>query len=146
MTIGIDPDKDLSGVAVKQKENGILKVQLYTLAFFPLFDFLKDNKTGIEMVVIEGGWLNKKSNWHNNNQGTGVAAAVGRSVGINHGTGLLIVDMCKYLGIAHRIVKPLRKAWKGKDGKITHEEFVRYFKLPVKRSNQEQRDAALLIL
>ena len=38
---------------------------------------------------------------------------------------------------------PLRKIWKGKDGKITDEE-IKAFMPIIERTNQEERDAALL--
>lgn len=74
------------------------------------------------------------------------AAAIGRSTGMNHQTGILIVECCKHYNIPCEIIKPLKKCWKGKDGKITQDELA-YFvsageKLP--RMNQDQRDALLL--
>lgn len=146
MQIGIDPDKDLSGVAVKHRVNGIEKIELYTLPFFGLLEFLQERKELIKLVVIEGGWLNTKANLHNATANARFASSIGRDVGVNHGTGLLIVQMCEYLKLPYRVQKPLRKRWASKDGKITHAELVKYFKVTAKRTNQEQRDAALLIL
>jgi hypothetical protein len=40
-------------------------------------------------------------------------------------------------------VKPLKKCWKGRDGKITHEELARFTGL-MGHTNQDGRDAALL--
>jgi hypothetical protein len=47
--------------------------------------------------------------------------------------------------------KPLLKCWKGRDRKITHEELVEQMRImrivfPHKRTNQEERDAALICM
>lgn len=139
MIIGIDPDVDKSGVAVK--EDG--EYSLYSLSFWDLFEFLSQCRP--HLVRIEGGWLNAKSNFRFAKT-TGIASRMGKNVGENHAVGRLIVEMCKYLKLEHEVVKPLQKVWKGKDGKITHEEVVKYFKIKNKRTNQEERDALLLIV
>jgi hypothetical protein len=139
MRVGIDPDIDKSGVAVK--EDG--KITLYSLRFWDLFEFLSQLRP--QKVVIEGGWLNQKSNFRAG-KSSNVSARIGKNVGANHEAGRKIVEMCEYLKLDYEIVKPLQKVWKGKDGKITHEEIVKHFKLDIKRSNQEERDALLLIV
>ena len=141
MLIGIDPDVTKSGVAVKSRA----EFSLHTLTFFQLFDFLKANRDQVTNVRIEASWL-IKHNW--NKKATGSAAInanIGNDAGRNHETGRKIVEMCQYLSIPYIEVKPLKKIWKAKDGKISHEELSRIIALP-KRTNQEQRDAALLIL
>jgi hypothetical protein len=139
MLIGIDPDVDKSGVAVK--EDG--KILLYSLKFWDLFEFLSQLRP--YKVVIEGGWLHDKSNFRAT-KSSSISARIGKNVGSNHEVGRKIVEMCEYLRIDYEVVKPLQKKWKGRDGKITHEEIVKYFKLDIKRSNQEERDALLLII
>jgi len=143
LIIGIDPDVEKNGVACYKPTGKLLEVS--NLTFFELFDFLNFSKENVKHVVIEGGWLIAKSNFHNERSGVRVAARIGNNTGSNHETGRKIVEMCEYLQIPHRIIKPLKKCWKGKDGKITHEEFVRLTGIIAKRSNQEQRDAALLV-
>ena len=71
------------------------------------------------------------------------AASKGYDVGRNHETGKKIVEMCQHLGIEVLEHAPLRKGWKGKDGKITHEELASFTGL-MGRTNQDARDAALL--
>ena len=71
------------------------------------------------------------------------AAAIGRSVGRNHQTGMLIEQMAMRQGYDVHVVKPLRKCWKGKDGKITAEELETVTGYHG-RSCQDARDAALL--
>jgi hypothetical protein len=139
MIVGIDPDVDKSGVAVK--EGGIYT--LCSLRFWDLFESLSQLRP--QKVVIEGGWLNQKSNFRAG-KSSNVSARIGKNVGANHETGKKIVEMCEYLGLEYEVVKPLNKVWKGRDGKITHEEIVKHFKINVKKSNQEERDALLLIL
>lgn len=144
--IGIDPDNQESGVGAVYDDKKFLA---YKMNFPALIDYLRAMNESCKKikVVIEGGWLNK-SNWHVLNRFmTAVkAAAIGRSTGMNHQTGILIVECCKHYNIPCEIVNPLKKCWKGKDGKITQDE-IAYFvsageKMP--RMNQDQRDALLL--
>lgn len=154
VVVGIDPDSDKSGVAVLEKMTR--KLTLTTMTFPEVLECLQYIKRQAEVsgkkfcVIIEAGWLNT-SHWHLNNSDTRAsAAAKGNSVGRNHETGRKITEMCKHWDIPHELVKPLilrvrgRNLWKGKDGKITHEELQEITKIKEKRSNQEARDAALL--
>lgn len=142
MQIGIDPDVDKSGVAAKKNRNNI---DLKALTFFQLFDYFQANREDISLVRIEASWL-IKGNWHKKAQGSAaINAAIGNSAGANHETGRKIVEMCEYLSIPYELVRPLRKCWKGTDGKITHKELLQFTALP-SRTNQEMRDACLLIL
>jgi hypothetical protein len=144
LVIGIDPDVDKSGVAcinTKTKE-----FELKTLSFFELFEYLEHHKVFIKEVRVEASWLIKKTNWHQNKMGTGVASRIGSNTGANHEVGRKIVEMCIYKNIPFVQVKPLKKHWKGTDGKITHGEIEKMVSNFPKRSNQEQRDALLLIL
>jgi hypothetical protein len=141
MHIGIDPDVDKSGVAVKANRT----IDLYTFKFFQLFDFLMNNREKIALVRVEASWL-IKHNWNKKLNGSAaINARIGNNAGSNHETGRKIIEMCEYLQIPYQEVKPLKKLWKGKDGKITHDELAKFIPVP-KRTNQEQRDACLLIL
>ena len=144
--IGIDPDNQESGVGSVYDDKKFLA---YKMNFPSLIDYLRAMNESCKKikVVIEGGWLNK-SNWHVLNRFmTAVkAAAIGRSTGMNHQTGILIVECCKHYNIPCEIVKPLKKCWNGKDGKITQDE-IAYFISPdgkIPRMNQDQRDALLI--
>ena len=142
--IGIDPDTDKSGVALFNVKSKMV-TGLYNKTFFELFGYLSDGKetdgVGIE-VVIEAGWLNAKSNFHG--AFGGAAERIGAKVGANHETGKKIAEMCEYLNIPYRLVKPLSlKVWGGK--KINHAQFVQLTGW-VGRTNQEQRDAAMLVI
>lgn len=142
MLIGIDPDVDKSGIAVKHATPGIY---LNTLTFFQLFDFLNSHKDKIKNVRIEAAWL-IKHNWNKKLDGSAaINANIGNAAGRNHEVGRKIAEMCEYLKIPFELVKPLKKLWKGPNGKITHKELAMMTTLPAK-TNQEQRDACLLII
>lgn len=135
--VGIDPDVDKSGFAIwKDKELAIKK-----LRFFEIFDELSSiQKTFLTydlVVVIEAGWLNKKSNWHNENSNTRMASKVGINTGANHETGRKLVEMCEYLSIPYHLVVPKSS----KVDAITFEKLTKYHK----RINQDMRDAAMLV-
>lgn len=143
--IAIDPDKDKSGVAFLKPKTRQLEVT--NLTFPLLLDYLQHaKKKGEEtheslIVVVEAGWMVKKSNFHDA-QGHR-AEKIAKDVGANHETGRKVVEMCRHYGIKVLEHAPLRKGWKGKDGKITHEELASFSGI-MGRTNQDARDAALL--
>jgi len=131
--IGLDPDVDKSGVALKQGD----QIWLGNLKFFELFDYLLIHKGEDLIVIIEGGWLNK-TNWHKKTGGSAALnAKIGSYVGANHETGKKIVEMMEYLGIAYKIIRPTKTKYKDK--------FFRAMTGISYRTNQEQRDALMLI-
>lgn len=141
--IAIDPDNEKSGVALLFMDDKDIHVRALPFSSLILYLATLVEKGGQVFVVVEGGWLNQ-SNWHlPRNTSPAKAAAMGRSVGMNHQTGILIVEMLETMDIPHEVVKPLRKCWRGKDGKITAEELA-YFTGYTKRTNQDERDAILL--
>lgn len=147
VVIGIDPDVDESGVAYVEPESRILEAM--SLTFADLLDYLqyvrdKAQKQGKSLVVVvEAGWLNK-AHWHVGKGGSAArSAAIGNHTGRNHEVGRKTVEMCRHYGIEVVEQPPLRKMWKGKDGKITHEE-LQIFTGITGKTNQETRDAALL--
>ncbi len=135
MIIGIDPDTKESGVAIWDRREKSLWLGMKQ--FFGLFVFLNFYKSTIIKVVIEAGWLNKKSNWHNERQGVGVAARIGKNTGANHETGRKIVEMCVYLDLKYELVKPTKS-------KLNHADFVKLTKYKG-QTNQETRDAGCLV-
>lgn len=145
--IGIDPDSEKNGVAIVCPATRFLNCECLTFA--ETIAALKAYKHRIEiemksqsfLVVIEAGWLNR-SNWHTHGNAK-LAAAIGRSTGMNHQTGILLAQMCDYYKIPYKLQKPLKKCWKGKDGKITHAELKAFTGIEG-RTNSEMRDAALL--
>lgn len=153
VVIGIDPDVDKSGVAFL--ECSTRKLEIMSLTFPDLLDYLQWVKQKAETnhqsvrVIIEAGWLNQ-SNWHLTARDTRAAAAAkGNHAGRNHEVGRKIAEMCDHWRIPYDLVKPLTlrvrgvNIWKGKDGKITHDELAAFTGI-MGRTNQEGRDAALL--
>ena len=147
VVIGIDPDVDESGVAFLMVESRILEV--YRLTFAYLLDYLQEigdvlmREGKSFVVVVEAGWLNK-AHWHVGKGGSAArSAAIGNHTGRNHEVGRKIVEMCRHYGIEVVEQPPLRKMWKRRDGKITHEE-LQHFTGITGKTNQETRDAALL--
>jgi hypothetical protein len=135
--IGIDPDVTKSGVCIYNSKDNF---QLKNLRFFELFKLLKFYTLVQEMeleIYIEAGWLNK-SNWHKVvNGSSNINAQIGQRTGANHETGKKIVEMCEYLGLNYHLIKPT----KTKVDAITFNKITNY----KGRTNQEQRDAAMLI-
>ena len=140
--IGIDPDVDKSGVSM----TGSGELRLFNLDFFNLFDHLKyvkelaDNSYTIVVpikVYIEAGWLNK-TNWHTSSKmNTATVAQIGARTGANHETGRKIAEMCEYLKIDYELVRPTQS----KVDAVYFKQLTKY----QGRTNQEQRDAAMLI-
>ncbi|MDN8336578.1 hypothetical protein QZK87_18100 [Acinetobacter baumannii] len=132
--IGIDPDLDKSGVAVLK--DGLLRLD--NMRFYDLTQYFEVNKDQIKKVVIEAGWLNKKSNLHGRiGQSKRAGERIAKNVGENHATGKLLVEMAESLGLAVVLVKPTKS-------KKNSEEFNRITGWQG-RTNQEQRDAGMLI-
>jgi len=146
--VAIDPDVKQSGVA--QIQDGVISV--FRMSLIGMVEYLQTLKLSYSnlTVVVEAGWKNKAT-WHLFQANNAKAAFIGRSVGANHTIGKQIVEVCKHFGINVVEQKPLRKRWSGSNGKITHEELSEVLKtyklqgLP-KRTNQDERDAALLAI
>ena len=145
--IAIDPDVTRSGVAYLKPSTRQLEVS--NLTFPQVIDYLQHAKDARDkmqetlIVVIEASWL-IQGNWHLQQwERKQRAASKGYDVGRNHEAGKKIVEMCQHLGIEVLEHAPLRKGWKGKDGKITHDELASFTGL-MDRTNQDVRDAALL--
>ena len=133
MIIGIDPDLTKSGVATLSPS-----LELKNLTFAETVELFRSQQVNIKKVVIEAGWLNKKANHHSApGQRKGVGEQIARRVGLNHATGILLVEMAESLGLTVVLVRPTRSK---KDAK----EFNRITGW-AGRSNQETRDAAMLI-
>ncbi|HFD2140523.1 TPA: hypothetical protein ACF2EA_000235 [Acinetobacter baumannii] len=132
--IGIDPDLDKSGVAVLK--DGLLRLD--NMRFYDLTQYFEVNKDQIKKVVIEAGWLNKKSNLHGRiGQSKRAGERIAKNVGENHATGKLLVEMAESLGLAVLLVKPTKS-------KLNAEQFNKITGWQG-RTNQEQRDAGMLI-
>lgn len=145
--IGIDPDTDKSGIA--QVRVAGREVELFSASFPELLDYLqrmrqKELMEGVRVVVVvEAAWK-ISTNWHTKRaESVRTAARKGKDAGRCHEVGRKIAECARYYGLDVVEQLPLKKIWKGRDGKITDEEIKAF--IPIKgRSNQETRDAALL--
>lgn len=147
--IAIDPDVDKSGVVlldVKNKEFVAASALSFVDTMYSINMMLVDiSAKDCVVVVIEDSDMSV--NWHYSQKDSkAVAAAKGRSVGMCHATARHLKEYCERQQSISSVVmmKPLRKCWKGADGKITHEEITQFTKGLPGRTNQEVRDAALL--
>ena len=146
--IAIDPDVKASGVAVLDIPKRTVEAR--AMPFPELIDMLRDVSqwTSPCKVIVEGGWLVSKSNYHYA-RGKG-GERIAKNVGANHETGRKIVEMLAHWGIEHEVIHPLKKCWKGRDGKITLAELNSLLRgMGIKemgRCNQDMRDSALLAL
>jgi len=145
--IAIDPDVTKSGVAFLDSLKKTLEVT--SLTFPQLIDYLLFVKKKSEehkdpfIVIVEAGWLNH-SNWHTNKRDNVKTASMkGAAIGRNHEIGRKIIEICEYHKIDVLPVRPLKKIWKGTNGKITHKELEQITGI-MGKTNQDGRDAALL--
>lgn len=142
--IGIDPDVEASGVATLIRRTK--KIDATTMKLPALVDYLRRVRypTLTVAVVVEASWTTAH-NFHSlPSDSKAVAAKKGYHVGRNHQIGIDIADIARHFSLDVRLQPPLRKIWKGKDRKITHEEICAITGYTAKRSNQEERDAMLL--
>ena len=146
--IAIDPDTEKSGVALLDLKRN--EVEASAMPFPELIDMLRDVSqwTSPCKVIVEGGWLVSKSNYHYA-RGRG-GERIAKNVGANHETGRKIVEMLEHWGIQHEVVHPLKKCWRRKDKKISRDELNSLLRgMGIKemgRCNQDVRDAVLIAL
>ena len=145
--VGIDPDVSKSGFALLDCEAREF-TQVEALPFPDVVDrFAELAASKVDgkdiIVVMEDSDL--ATNWHYNSRDSkAVCAAKGRSVGLCHATARHLKECAENFGLEVVMMKPLRKFWKGRDGKITHDEALYFMRGLPKQTNQEGRDAALL--
>lgn len=137
--IGIDPDTDKSGFALKNGK----KVQLKNLKFFELFRmlyFVKNTPeySGYEvMVYIECGFLNGGNRHFKAAASTAFNGKISERVGANHEIGKKICEMCEFLELPFTQVRPTKSK--------TDSNFFKQITKIKDQTNQEQRDAMMLI-
>lgn len=148
LLLAIDPDVEKNGVALLDRQER--KVTGYSLTFPQLVVKLLEIKDGNAQgkpachVLVEAGYLNK-SNWHlNYRDSKRVAAAKGNAAGRNHEVARKIIELCEYWKIPVHEIKPLKKCWQGRDGKITHDELAVFCRMDNRTTNQDIRDAMLM--
>lgn len=146
--IGIDPDVDKSGFAVWDSRLNVFTKILDYRIFGILAEIDSYNSIYSDMIVIvEAGWLNKKSNFHSNaRQSKAVGEKIALSVGANQQVGKIIVEYCQNRKITVLEQKPLAKKWGEKrDSKINASEFEKLSGWSG-ITNPEKRDAAMMVI
>lgn len=137
--IGIDPDTEKSGVAIKCGR----EFNLYNLTFFELYEKLKtikdnSNESNIPTeVYIECGFLNGGNRHKVFGGSLSLNSKIGERIGANHETAKKICEMCEHLGLEYKQIKPTKSK--------TNSDFFKQITGYDKRTNQEQRDALMLI-
>ena len=150
LIIAIDPDTEKSGVATLDLDG--MEVHAEAMPFPVLLEELSNTQCLSRgknfKVIVEGGWLVSKSNYHYA-RGRG-GERIAKNVGANHETGKKIVEMLEHWGIQHEVVHPLKKCWRRKDKKISRDELNSLLRgMGIKemgRCNQDMRDAVLIAL
>lgn len=150
--LGIDPDIEKGGFS-------LLDVNCKAFEFVSALSFVQGVKSidalaargGRILVVIEDSDIS--TNWHIQRllyssqpieSKLRTAAAIGRSAGLCHATARLLREYAESCGLDVLMQKPLKKCWKGQDGKITQAEAEYFMQGLPKRCNQECRDSALI--
>lgn len=162
LLVGIDPDTKASGWAVIDLSNRT--VHLETLPFMDILALLTEWRREVDdhyldesysyRFVVEDIWT-VAHNWHvsaRDNRQT--ISKKGYHIGRCSMVGQLIYEAIGAHFFPRIAQPPLRKVWRGADGKITHPELLELCEkhdliLPpskLKQTNQEERDALLLAL
>lgn len=145
--VGIDPDVDKCGVALWDAIHQCF-VFIKSIEFWDLIHFINTGEiidTGMGIfawedyfvkIVIEGGWLVEKSNFHKD-QGPRRREKIAKNVGMNHETGILLEKYCRKYKIPVEINPP--------SGQKYPSLFFRQLTGWKKSTNQDSRDAAMLV-
>jgi hypothetical protein len=134
--VGIDPDVERCGFAIKDKETDII-IEVKALHFFDVINRInKLKQEGQVIVYVDAGWLHSKSNWHEA-QGKR-AEKIAKNVGNCHQVGKLLCEYFRRKGLKYYAIKPVTS-------KIDGKAFDR-LKVWKGRTNQDMRDAVGLIL
>lgn len=162
LLVGIDPDTKASGWAVIDLSDRT--VHLETLPFMDILSLLTEWRREVDdhyldeaysyRFVVEDIWR-VAHNWHVSPRDNRLTISKkGYHIGRCSMVGQLIYEAIGAHFFPRIAQPPLRKVWRGADGKISHPELLELcekhdLKLPTskqKQTNQEERDALLLAL
>lgn len=137
--IGIDPDTDKSGFALIFGKTILLK----NLKFFELFKMLYFIKNHQEyqdcdmMVYVECGFLNGGNRHFKAAASTAFNGKISERVGANHEIAKKVCEMCEFLKLPFQQIRPTKSK--------TDSDFFKKLTKIKTRTNQEQRDAMMMI-
>jgi hypothetical protein len=134
--IGIDPDTEKNGVACLTSGKPE-SLELFSFDFFETLDFIKAKDP--DVVYISAGWLHK-ANFNAKSKNLRVQARIGQYIGANHQVGKLIQQFCEKQGIHYLLIIPTQSKV------VEHDYFCAIAGKKFIRTNQDQRDAAMLII
>ena len=162
LLVGIDPDTKASGWAVIDLSDRT--VHLETLPFMDILSLLTEWRREVDdhyldeaysyRFVVEDIWR-VAHNWHVSPRDNRLTISKkGYHIGRCSMVGQLIYEAIGAHFFPRIAQPPLRKVWRGVDGKISHPELLELcekhdLKLPLskqKQTNQEERDALLLAM
>lgn len=162
LLVGIDPDTKASGWAVIDLSDRTVHIE--TLPFMDILSLLTEWRREVDdhyldeaysyRFVVEDIWK-VAHNWHVSPRDNRLTISKkGYHIGRCSMVGQLIYEAIGVHFFPRIAQPPLRKVWRGADGKITHPELLELCEkhdliLPpskLKQTNQEERDALLLAL
>jgi len=108
---GIDPDVKESGFAIW--DNKTKEIDYGKLPFWDLIKKIDYYVRNYEVkFIIEAGWLNKKSNFHNRPyQSKLIGERIAKNVGSNHQVGKLLVEYCEKYKLDYELKVPKQKKY-----------------------------------
>lgn len=147
--VGVDPDIYKSGVAIiKDGELETRSVPFYDF-IFNVISMLQaiQNKRREVIVYVEGSWqikqTYKKHLIYNN---TNILKRIAYNVGMNHAIGLKMCEILEREKIETKIVDPLRIEKKVNNIQVMDACRSHNIYLKSRLKNQEERDAAFLVV
>jgi hypothetical protein len=147
--VGVDPDIYKSGVAIiKDGEIETRSITFYDFVFnfISMLQAIKDK--GREVIVyVEGSWLIKQTyKKHLIYNTSNVIKRIVYNVGMNHAVGLKLCEILDKKNIETKIVDPLRIEKKVNTIQVIDACISHNIYLKTRLKNQEERDAALLVV
>ena len=156
--IGIDPDSKFIGCSIL--EDNRLSINKYTITEF-LYNkipewsdkykkFCFEKQFGEMKIFLEGGWLN--NHYYQSTESPMIINNIARKIGMNHEVGLIIEESLKFHELKFETVKPVQYSrFKPEKDKINHIQFTKMLnefgiEYKFERSNQDERDSALLLV
>jgi len=154
--IGIDPDSEKSGVCVYDAKAEKL-LSLANMEFYDLLDYILENRECT--FYIEAGYMHKSVFHASKKFSSSKNSNIGLRVGYCNMVGVLLVQFCKRHNIKYNAVPPKARVHREKalcmanklaystvgKTKTSHDQFKVITKSNLKKTNQEQRDAAMLV-